>query len=91
MSPASGWPNVMTLARKERVKLVHAHPRHIEGCDMHMWPVGHPCLGHICCVRAATTEKKFLLNIWLQTIEHCNYMGKHNRIVNFKDSDYNSL
>lgn len=56
MPPASGWPNVMTLAREERVKLVHSHSRHVEGRDVHMWSVSHPRLGHICCVGATVAS-----------------------------------
>lgn len=73
MPPASGWPNVMTLAREEWVKLVHSHSWHVEGRDVHVWSVSHPRLGHICCVCATTKEKKFFLNIYT-TFKHHNYL-----------------
>lgn len=87
MPPASGRPDVVTLAWQEWVKLVHAHARHVEGRDVHMGSVGHPRLGHIGCVRAAITGK-ILLEPHPQ--QH-TITNECNRTIKFKNSVYVSL
>lgn len=58
MPPPGGWSDVVTLAGQERVELVHAHSRHVEGRHMYVRAVRHPCLRHIGGVCPAAMKRK---------------------------------